>query len=728
MAANIADLSLNRAANFNVDFVLSFDHECLSKTQAEATLMKLVSTLAGVGLATQVRNGDVNTIFLLVKVATTIQLHEKIYRSRLRDWLYGVSTSPPPKEMQKNLREHPITEAERLRLVYSLIIGPKKEGGAAITPRCGEWENVHSIFRLHDQAYNRLWIKRLSSKYFLTSDDLSEIKGRFGEKIAFYFAFLQSYFLFLIFPAAFGFFAWLFIGPYSPTYAILNAFWCICFVEYWKKQQKNLATQWEVNGISRIHQQRSEFKHESVLNDPITGENINVYSPIKRLFRQLLQIPFVIAATVTLGSMIAFGFAIEIFLSEIYNGPFKGYLVNIINKLILAVVMPTLSALLKKFASKLTDLENYETLETHESSMIYKDFVLNFITSYLPIFLTAFVYVPFAQDLAPRLDVFRPAVRYFIRQDEDMVSLKSEFKIDPDRLKKQIIYFTVTAQVVDFAFEVIVPYLKRKIFSKVKEVQAEKLSKSSSRHSVLPDQPYESEFLSRVRNEANLDPYDVTTDFREMIIQFGYLSLFSVIWPITAMSFLINNWIEIRGDALKMTQETQSPMPWQADSIGPWLDALVFLAWLGSLVSPALIYLFSGEGLSIEDSSWYSKGCIFLLTIFVSEHIYLAVQFGIRKALRKTDNQRLQEEKSQKFIMRKNYLIEMLGAQTTEKALVYNYGSNETRIPGLKDSLRDIPKEKMTSEDKFWQLDLAATIEVVKTYIHKVLLVKVFVS
>ncbi|EPQ66456.1 Bgt-421, partial [Blumeria graminis f. sp. tritici] len=315
-----------------VDFVLSFNHECLSKTQAEATLRKLVNALAGAGLATQVRNGDIHTIFLLVKVSTTLQLHEKIYRSRLRDWLYGVSTSPPPKEMQKNLKEHPITEAERLRLVYSLIIGPKKEGGAAITPRRGEWENIHSIFRLHDQAYNRLWIKKLSSKYFLTSDDLSEIKGRFGEKIAFYFAFLQSYFLFLIFPAAFGFFAWVFIGPYSPIYAILNAFWCICFVEYWKKQQKNLAMQWEVNGISRVHQQRTEFKHESVLNDPITGENINVYSPIKRLFRQLLQIPFVIAATVTLGSMIAFGFAIEIFLSEIYNGPFKGYLVNIIIK------------------------------------------------------------------------------------------------------------------------------------------------------------------------------------------------------------------------------------------------------------------------------------------------------------------------------------------------------------------------------------------------------------
>ncbi|CAD6498893.1 BgTH12-04551 [Blumeria graminis f. sp. triticale] len=716
------------AANFNVDFVLSFNHECLSKTQAEATLRKLVNALAGAGLATQVRNGDIHTIFLLVKVSTTLQLHEKIYRSRLRDWLYGVSTSPPPKEMQKNLKEHPITEAERLRLVYSLIIGPKKEGGAAITPRRGEWENIHSIFRLHDQAYNRLWIKKLSSKYFLTSDDLSEIKGRFGEKIAFYFAFLQSYFLFLIFPAAFGFFAWVFIGPYSPIYAILNAFWCICFVEYWKKQQKNLAMQWEVNGISRVHQQRTEFKHESVLNDPITGENINVYSPIKRLFRQLLQIPFVIAATVTLGSMIAFGFAIEIFLSEIYNGPFKGYLVNIIIKLILAVVMPTLSALLKRFASKLTDLENYETLETHESSMIYKDFILNFITSYLPIFLTAFVYVPFAQSLAPRLDVFRPAVRYFIRQDEDMVSLKSEFKIDPDRLKKQIIYFTVTAQVVDFAFEVIVPYLKRKIFSKVKEVQAEKLSKSSSRHSLIPDQPHESEFLARVRNEANLDPYDVTTDFREMIVQFGYLSLFSVIWPITAMSFLINNWIEIRGDALKMTQETQSPMPWQADSIGPWLDSLVFLAWLGSLVSPALIYLFSGEGLSIEDSSWYSKGCIFLLTIFASEHIYLAVQFGIRKALRKTDNQRLQEEKSQKFIMRKNYLIEMLGAQTTEKALVYKYSPHETKILNFKESHKDIPKEKMTSEEKFWQLDLAETIEVVKTYINKVLLVELLVS
>lgn len=158
--------------------------------------------------------------------------------------------------------------------------------------------------------------------------------------------------------------------------------------------------------------------------------------------------------------------------------------------------------------------------------MVQKIFVLNFITSYLPIFLTAFVYVPFAQVIVPHLDIFQLVVRPLADNDNQMASTtKVGFKINPDRLKKQVIYFTVTAQIVNFAMEVVVPYITRLVFKKVKEVKADRAAKRGGSSSpTADDHPEEAAFLVRVRNEVDLPAYDVTTDFREMVVQFGKLS------------------------------------------------------------------------------------------------------------------------------------------------------------------------------------------------------------
>ena len=298
------------------------------KVEAQATFVKLIEALNDVGLSTEVRNGDNCAVLIFVKVASDRHLKAEVYRSRVQDWLYGVRTAAPEKEMQKNLNDEPVTEAERLRLVYLLITKPKTEGGAGITPKAGDWKGVESIFALHDHPFNKLWIKQLTSKYFLDVNDMTEIKDRFGEKIAFYFAFLQSYFVFLTFPALFGFCSWVLLGQFSPIYAIINGLWGVIFIEYWKKQQTDLAVQWGVRGVSKIQRKRPAFKHESEMKDPITGEEIKVYSPIKRLGRQLLQVPFAICAASVLGSLIALCFAIEIFISEVYAGPFKAYLVS----------------------------------------------------------------------------------------------------------------------------------------------------------------------------------------------------------------------------------------------------------------------------------------------------------------------------------------------------------------------------------------------------------------
>ncbi|RDW63886.1 plasma membrane stress response protein-like protein [Coleophoma crateriformis] len=708
--------------NFDVDYVIDYRFATTGKEQAEAQFTKLIEALNNVGLVTEVRAGDNIGLLIFVKIGSDRHLKGEVYRSRVQDWLYGVRTNAPEKDMQQALGSEPVTEAERLRLIYLLITKPTNEGGAGITPRTGEWKGVQSIFALHDHKFNKAWIKHLSTRYLLDAKDLSEIKDRFGEKIGFYFTFLQSYFMFLVFPAAFGFSSWVLLGQYSPIYAIVNCLWCVVFIEYWKKQQTDLSVEWGVRGVSKITQKRPNFKHETIIKDPITGEDIRVYSPMKRLSRQLLQIPFALAASLVLGSLIATCFAIEIFISEVYDGPFKSYLV-FLPTVILTTVMPTLSAVLTGFATRLTDLENYETNDAYEAAMVLKIFVLNFITSYIPLFLTAFVYVPFAQIIVPHLDILQLTVKPFAENEKQMTSPKSGFQINPDRLKKQVIYFTVTAQIVGFALEVIMPYMKRKVFRKVKEVQADRAAKNGGgpAPAAVDDHPEEAAFLVRVRNEAELDIYDVTTDFREMVVQFGYLSLFSIVWPLTGLSFLINNWIELRGDALKIALETQRPVPWRADSIGPWVDALGFLAWLGSLTSAALVFLFSGDGLGPDGTPSDIKAWGLLLTMFFSEHIYLAVQLAVRKALSQLDSPGLQKERAERFAVRRfinpcditpqynadetrQFLQESMGEEAAEKAVKGGIQAGEkiSRSTLEEEARNSTLRGHGTPEERFW--------------------------
>jgi anoctamin-10 len=254
-------------------------------------------------LATEVRNGDNHSLLIFVKVASEEHVNAEVYRSRVKDWIHGVRTEAPQKETKKAIEEEPLHEAERYRIIYRMITNSREEGGAGITPKDGEWKNVESIFALHDHAYNKEWIQRWTKKYLLEAEDLDEIRNRLGEKIAFYFAFTQSYFTFLVFPAAFGATAWLLLGKFSPIYAIASTLWCIVFVEFWKHQEVELGVRWGVRGVSSIQTKRKHYE-------------------------QLLQVPFALAAATILGSLIATCFGIEIFISEIYGGPLKSVLVS----------------------------------------------------------------------------------------------------------------------------------------------------------------------------------------------------------------------------------------------------------------------------------------------------------------------------------------------------------------------------------------------------------------
>lgn len=360
--------------------------------------------------------------------------------------------------------------------------------------------------------------------------------------------------------------------------------------------------------------------------------------------------------------------------------------------------------MLTTVATQLTDFENYETQESYDIAMTQKIFVLNFITSYLPIFLTAFVYVPFASLIVPYLDIFSLTVRPFASDEKQLQAPKSPsaFEINPARLRKQVIYFTVTAQIVNFALETIVPVLKRKGFHKVREIQSERAAKKggASPNVDANDAPEEKAFLARIRNEAELDDYDVTADLREMCIQFGYLALFSVVWPLVPVSFLVNNWIELRSDAFKITVECKRPTPERADSIGPWIDSLSFLTWLGSITNAALVYLFSNDGLGPDGTPTDIKGWALLLTVFFSEHIYLVVRLAVRTLMSKIESPGVRKARAERYMVRKRYLEETLPSDSVTE--LKPKGTGDITRRSLEEDAREASLRESTPSSRFW--------------------------
>lgn len=185
--------------NLDVDYVISYKIDTADKSGSTSQFTKLVRSLADAGLTTEVRNGDNTSLLVFVKAADEKLFADVVYRSRMKDWLHGIRQIQPVKDTAETLTTEPLSQAERLRQIHEMIVSPRSEGGAGITPNHEPWTNVEMVFPLHDHAKNKRWLTEFSTKTFLTPSDLDEIKDTVGEKIGYYYAFIQAYFTFLIF-------------------------------------------------------------------------------------------------------------------------------------------------------------------------------------------------------------------------------------------------------------------------------------------------------------------------------------------------------------------------------------------------------------------------------------------------------------------------------------------------------------------------------------------------
>ena len=114
------------------------------------------------------------------------------------------------------------------------------------------------------------------------------------------------------------------------------------------------------------------------------------------------------------------------------------------------------------------------------------------------------------------------------------------------------------------------------------------------------------EGLSQINADYRLvDNEGLFQEYLEMVLQFGFITIFVAAFPLAPLFALLNNWVEIRLDAQKFVCETRRAVAERAESIG--------FKWKNNARSPILALDFFG--------------IIFLLnTVGSDENLYLENQ------------------------------------------------------------------------------------------------------
>jgi len=108
--------------------------------------------------------------------------------------------------------------------------------------------------------------------------------------------------------------------------------------------------------------------------------------------------------------------------------------------------------------------------------------------------------------------------------------------------------------------------------------------------------------------ESSISEYDTFGDYMDMSMQCGYVLLFSIAWPLTAVCAAINNALEIRSDVYRVTCARRA-VPQAVGDIGNWLNmfkigvfvALWFTSFLFTMSTGGLEHFIPGCDTSLND-------------------------------------------------------------------------------------------------------------------------------
>jgi len=142
--------------------------------------------------------------------------------------------------------------------------------------------------------------------------------------------------------------------------------------------------------------------------------------------------------------------------------------------------------------------------------------------------------------------------------------------------------------------------------------------------------------LQTVQIQRAVEPYDVASEHIEILLQYGYVVMFTVAFPLAPVLAYLNNLWESRLDLFKI-RVTRRPIPMFVNNIGGWFTALEVMSFIAVLTNCLL--LVSGDKAILDDYvPRFMEGMLDsdigrILLALIVEHFLLGFKFILSAAI-----------------------------------------------------------------------------------------------
>ncbi|KAF4046360.1 Calcium-activated chloride channel [Phytophthora infestans] len=376
--------------------------------ESEDEHRRIVNKLCSQGLLVDIidggdSKGEMHSGYLILLVrAPDAVVMSLVKQFRTQMWMEHGAVVDMEQDVAQR-RDDPTTPAERIEIVDFII-----EQRVRLSKR-DLW--IHDLFPMHNQSVTDTLIHRWVTSWRLHELDdkkvLRSLRYNFGEKVAYYFAFLKYYNTWLIPLAAIGILLELLRGVISMTsYMRLLPFWGLGvsvvwgfgFLKSWERE--NACMQYDWTGklhVKQIEYRNKQFYGQSRVN-ALTGETELVYAAWRRLPKYFCVFLFMLWQMLIMLILVASWVTIYEILKATYKESYifsTQWLLILLEGIVFGFFVDVVqwNMVVTKMGALFTHWENYRTEEQYEKALIRKLFLLDFLNYYTWFFSLAFVFV-----------------------------------------------------------------------------------------------------------------------------------------------------------------------------------------------------------------------------------------------------------------------------------------------------------------------------------------------
>ena len=492
---------------------------------------------------------------------------------------------------------------------------------------------------------------------------LDEIEKYYGEKIAFYFAWLEHCSFHLLYLSVIGmivFIVQLTSGKWDhwlrPYFSIVVMIWSFVVMVTWRRRSNYLAYTWGTLNYQEEEVTRPDFRGTKDVVCPVTNTYIPYYPPWKRWLMMCCSILLTFAFTmVTLlcililygnrdvmleryfatGDEGSFNFSFSLnviggtapFLGDVLDREHlhdpKFWFIMIGFPTVLAFLLPLLNFCLRRLALWLNEIENHRTEAEHQTHFIIKVFAFRFVCYFAALYYYSFIGVSVSgadDHYAIEHGILRVAANLVT-----YLTIANWWSI----------FLQVFLPLVLYRWRVFRERLHLRNELRSLEIMESELASENGLNKTADERlEMKKHLLNRrlllehaqvgIWEEMMLPEHDSFVDYLFATTQFAYVTCFSVVLPITPLIVLINHLLNMRLDAFKICRGRCRPLSQKTGGIGVWNHVLHVVTVLAILTNCSLMALTSVQ------FAWLKEriGALGVFALAIGwEHVMLLVKY-----------------------------------------------------------------------------------------------------